>query len=285
MHRHSVLLVLLAVTSHHATAAIVYRAEASACSGESQSGPSPVSATIPAPGPGCRPWETGTGQAVAGVGTLGTRVQGAKTQFDDTRHTVFAYAEFTTDFSVTSSLPNPISIALNFDFTGSVSLSGGGLESEAANGFSIELTPLDGGRDAYIASGGLQLFNDPVLAPGPYLTGMLSSCAASTSVSCAVSTPTFSIRPNTRYSLRVALASSFSTFLGSGAANAFDTFKLPTGRAFMTGLPAGYSLNIPELNVVDNFVSVGGGGAVPEPSTWISLTAGLLGCAYYRRRR
>lgn len=68
--------------------------------------------------------------------------------------------------------------------------------------------------------------------------------------------------------------------------NALNTLRLPrTGPVF--NLPAGYSVNLPDLFVFDNrFVDPNPvGGAVPEPATCALVGGGLLLAAIWRRRR
>jgi len=122
--------------------------------------------------------------------------------------------------------------------------------------------------------------------PTPILEGPLApSGLACLAGGCLLESPVIYVPANVPVAFRMELLARVSTGWGVGQASFENTFYFPLGQDVFN-LPEGYTADMPGLSVFNNRVVLpngGGGGNVPEPSTYALVGAGLAAAALRRR--
>jgi len=210
-----------------------------------------------------------------------------------------AWGQIDTTFVINGPGTGPIPISINFELSGFL---GGGTNAGQVSYRKIENQatilanlPSNGGTLVYDYYGSVQetfnyalnpglflTFSGPLAAPGGYCLGP----------ACGIQSPVFEVYPGQTNSLKLwarASVSSSANASANGIASFLNTFGFdPNQRVF--NLPDGYSVTVEGLNVVGNCVvggscgENGGGGNVPEPSTYALVGAGLAAALLLRRR-
>lgn len=180
-------------------------------------------------------------------------------------------AEVLTEFMITGPA-GPVTISLNLQLTGTL---GGGADTPGTSERRIDMTVIIAGVHTYRG-----WVDEMVTQQNGYVVtkgGSLVIPGTNCSSPCGISTPELLVMANTPYSLNMSLSAwVLGAFGGGGYAEALNTLYFPKDDPVFD-LPDGYSAVIYGLNVEGNRVigqPNGGGGEVPEPSTF-----GMVGAA------